>query len=142
MTVSHEEALHEILARYGETSGVTSALSTMDTIDTKSSALLTHVSIMIAVITAFVVEEKQEYFKVLLKLNLCAYIGVALMCLRNIYIFSPFKNADDKLVRKRIFEIADARRRSYKVSLLLTMAFTVFFLLSIGASFISNGKLG
>ncbi len=113
-------------------------LGYLDDIDTKVGALLTHVSIMLAVATIIFQQIKFEHswIKLAAGLEVIGYIFITLWCITCINIISPdskFKSAEDyyehslNTVKYRHF----AYKFCYKATILLTIVLGCIFVVHL-----------
>ncbi len=113
-----------------DTEGIKDILHDMEIIDTKSSALLTHISIMFVVIGFFLAEStKISTVNVLFLVEFVAYLVIAMLLLRCIDIMGPpFRqppNEKEKRIKAYYFEVTLRREiyhRSIRSVYLLTAA--------------------
>ena len=106
----------------------------MDAVDSKSSALLTHISVMFVVLSIFLVSaDCHDFIRALLAVELIAYLFLALLLLRCIDVMGPPNReiptgADDvnKIFREEIM----LRRSIYQFSVRGVFLLT-FFLIPI-----------
>ena len=98
-------------------------------IDAKSSALLTHISIMIAFsIVLYESVKSNVYLKYLVGLEAVAYILLACLCLRCIRVLMPHlavKTSDE--YRQAIEDEVTFRREIYELTLNLVWVVTILF---------------
>jgi len=105
----------------------------LDTIDAKSSALLTHVSIMIAATVAmyFWVKDEPLWAHIVL-IEILGYIIISIGCLRNIMsIYPKAGDSDVDVLSNRILKIVERRRKIYITCLVATAAMTIALIVTI-----------
>jgi hypothetical protein len=109
----------------------------MDAIDSKTSSLLTHVSIMMAVLSVFYATMHQNSFvKSALLVELITYLIVTLGCLRGIFVFTPKDKQESlqKTIELRVNEVV-LRLRAYKLSLYVTIITTIALIITLSCHF-------
>ena len=101
----------------------------MDDLDNKSSALLTHVSMLIAAMSLMMfIFKDNEAFRVFLLIELAIYVFVAAGLLRCVSIIHP-GNIKNEKYQEGILDEVVSRFRVYRRARLLTIAatFALFF---------------
>lgn len=102
----------------------------MDDIDNKSSALLTHVSMLIAATSILVSDEHYEILKLLFLVEGVGYVLIATVLLRCLNIISPYSvcisNFDEDSIKE-----ATIRLLVYERARNITIIFTTTFLISV-----------
>jgi hypothetical protein len=110
-------------------------------VDAKSSALLTHISIMIAFsIVLFESVKSNVYLKYLVGLEAVAYVLLACLCLRCIRVLAPrlaVKTSDE--YRQAIEDEVIFRRELYELTLNLVSIITILFAMTFALNlFVSS----
>jgi hypothetical protein len=117
------------------------AISTLDNVDSKTQALLAHVSMMIAVLSlfaSFVITG--GITKYLLIVEIIGYVIVAIGLLRCIWFIGPemgFSTTVDEYNLKIIAETC-FRRKLYLYLLTATIYITILFLVSVIAHYLAS----
>ena len=95
-------------------------------INSKVSALLTHVSVMIAV-TAVILsfDVKHEWIKIILAIEIILYLVVTLLCLKSVNLVTNIVDFD------YVLKELQGRARSYIISLRLTIVLTLILIVII-----------
>jgi hypothetical protein len=104
-------------------------------LNSKISALLTHVSIMIAIVTIIgsspirleltnSVSALPVSFIIFMKIELAAYVLASLLCVVGIWTTSPRNFCDDKDATIKIIKIVRTRRRCFILALWITVVST------------------
>lgn len=106
----------------------------MDDIDSKSSALLAHVSMIIAAVSVMLAAFDQSFFKYLLLLELAIYIVVAIGLLRCVSILRP-RSFEEGDYLEIILQEAASRLVVYERSRKIAIVATFIFLLSVLSKF-------
>lgn len=117
------------------TGGVGSeALYYMGAIDTKTSALLAHLSMMIAAVSFFYSQATDgTAAKTFYGVEIVLYLATTLWCLRGIFILRPKASPVlpvEQLIELRIREV-DSRLRSYGAAMAATITTTLVFMLTV-----------
>ncbi len=105
----------------------------LDTVDNKVSSLLSHVSIMMAILALFYSNmDKSDPSRIAILAELCIYLLVTLGCLRGIFMIGPENQVGEyeEILNKRI-EVVCRRVRAYKYSLLVTVFTTIAFIFTL-----------
>lgn len=102
----------------------------MDDIDSKSSALLTHVSMIIAAISIMIGSINDNIFDIILLLEVSGYIFVATGLLRCIRIIQ-YRNIDLDNYLNSLLEEANIRLLVYTRARKITIYLTVLFFFSV-----------
>lgn len=106
----------------------------MDAIDNKSSALLTHISLMFVVLSIFLVaSDAHAFIQVLLGIELIAYLCIAMLLLRCIDVMGPPLRplpSDRDGVDEAFYVEVTLRREVYQRSMRAVYLLT-FFLIPI-----------
>jgi hypothetical protein len=107
----------------------------LDTVDNKTQSLLTHVSLMMTVLSIFFAVfhgKEYVYMRFALLFELLIYLLVALLCLRAIFMVGPGDQAGsvEAILRDRIVAVQH-RVQTYKICLLVAMVTTVVFVMTI-----------
>jgi hypothetical protein len=138
MHVELKNAEQDYVGEVGKFSGTDygkQALRLTDVINEKTSALLTHVTIMIAVIgvflTIFLQMDVARLFIIFLYVELIIYMLIACALLFCIFATSPvtFENKD---FNRTMLSVMRRRRRIYNACLKVTIVITVVFVAFIG----------
>jgi hypothetical protein len=109
------------------------AFYTLDVIDTKTQSLLTHVSIMMAILAMFYGEASTTAeIRLAILVELMLYLIITLGCLRAVFLVAPtaLDTTSEAILETRVREVA-RRRTAYRISLFATIAVTAAFLLTI-----------
>jgi hypothetical protein len=110
------------------------ALYYMGAIDTKTSALLAHLSMMIAAVSFFYSQAADGTgAKTFYGVEILLYLATTLWCLRGIFILRPKASPAlqvDQLIELRIREV-DARLKSYGIAMTATIMTTLVFMLTV-----------
>ncbi len=124
---AHKEVLENVVLRF------------MDNIDTKSSGLLSHASMMIAVLSVSVATlDFSPVLNALVVFEIAVYIFASLGCLRGLCILSPaVVITPEDYIDAAITEAA-LRRVVYVKSRAITAVATVGFLITVIVHFISR----
>ena len=117
-------------------------------VNSKSSSLFTHVSIMIAVSTwalEHVSDKKHiilpvQYIDIILGVDVVLYVIITFLCLRGVWVTHgrTFKGVDEKNLDDAydIFrDIVTSRKNTFYAALLMTLGATALFMLSFIAKF-------
>lgn len=111
-----------------------------DAVDGKTSSLLTHVSIMLAVLAIFYSTMPPGSFagKAIL-VELLLYLAVTLGCLLSINILGPGREKlnTDQIVALAV-KIAVRRSRVYQISWLATFVVTIAFMMTLAGYFLTS----
>jgi len=105
----------------------------LDTIDTKTQSLLTHVSIMMAILSMFYADSGASHeIRLAVLVELLCYLVITLGCLRAVFIVTPSEVdvPSETVLEARIQEVV-RRRKAYRISLFSTIAVTFAFLVTI-----------
>jgi len=105
----------------------------LDTIDNKVSSLLTHVSIMMAILAIFYTSLSNDLvMRHIVIIELLLYLIATLGCLRGIFMVGPHARLleYDAILLDRI-KVVSYRFRAYKFSLFLTIVTTVAFMFTL-----------
>jgi hypothetical protein len=144
-----ELAYYDLAAAISASPGGQQLLRLADVLNAKSSSLLTHISIMIAVVAYYTSAAKceqcgtlEKVIAALLYSELIAYVTIGLVCLRSISITAPKsflksiekKNNEEALCL--LVMIVRRRRNYYLASLWATAIITVIFISTIGLKLI------
>lgn len=109
----------------------------LDVLDNKTSSLLSHVSIMMAVLSIFFGEtEAGTLVRTLVVVELFCYLLISLGCLLVVFVITPNDNhasADEEL--ERSIAVLMWRRRMYNVCMVATWVVTFAFMLTLVAKF-------
>jgi hypothetical protein len=111
------------------------AFYTLDVVDTKTQSLLTHVSIMMAILALFYGEANTTAgIRLAILVELILYLMITLGCLRAVFIVAPsaLDTTSEAVLVTRVLECA-RRRTAYRISLFATIAVTAAFLITIAA---------
>ena len=117
-----------LLGKAKESNAGSAAYYIMDVIDSKTSSLLTHVSIMIDICGFLYPNNNGALYRILILADILTYLLIALICLRTIFVVSYKKQGCT--VNNIIISVcieASRRRFYYKIALLLTITATMFF---------------
>jgi hypothetical protein len=120
-------------------------------VNSKSSSLFTHVSIMIAVST-WALEHSSDkrhiilpvnYINFVLGIDVVMYIIITFLCLRGVWVThaKTFKSIDDKNLDDALVvfrNIMTSRKNTFYAALLMTWGATALFMLSFIAKFLIN----
>jgi hypothetical protein len=109
----------------------------MDAIDNKTSSLLSHVSIMMAILSIFYATiTEHSLIRSALLVELFFYLIVTLGCLRSIFIFGPGgkQSTVDDIIQLRVNEVI-SRLRAYRWSLSVTIVTTLAFIATMAIHF-------
>ena len=125
----------EISAEIAASEQGVSAIRGAESLNQKTSALLTHVSIMMAVITTFLGTSGHgagQKLDVLLVTEMVAYLLICMICLRTIWVSSSssYRASDEGRGIShidRLILITAGRRRVYRWALIGTMLITLAF---------------
>ncbi len=123
----------EIMAEHRSNKIGSAAFYTLDVIDTKTQSLLTHVSIMMAILAMFYAEASaRAEVRLAILIELLLYLMLTLGCLRAVFIVAPaaFDETNEIVLERRVREVT-RRRRAYRISLFATIAVTFAFLVTI-----------
>ncbi len=98
----------------------------------KTSALLTHVSIMVAVAMVFLFNggrDRTGAFDVFLVTEIYAYLFICIVCLTTIWTSSNSTYKRSKLNHvDRLIQVTTWRRKRFKIALILTIVVTIAFM--------------
>lgn len=111
------------------------AFYTLDVIDTKTQSLLTHVSIMMAILAMFYGHTATTLsIRLAILIELILYLLITLGCLRAVFIVAPsaLDTTSEAILDARVLEVA-RRRTAYRISLFATIVVTAAFLLTVVA---------
>lgn len=123
----------EIVAEHRADKIGSAAFYTLDVIDGKTQSLLTHVSIMMAILAVIYSDGGvQGEIRLAILIELILYLAVTLGCLRAVFIVAPSRMewTTSNMLEVRVRECA-RRRTAYRVSLFVTIAVTLAFLVTI-----------
>ena len=124
----------EVIAEHRDGKIGSAAFYILDVIDGKTQSLLTHVSIMMAILAVIYSDGGvRGEIRLAILIELLVYLAVTLGCLRAVFIVTPSKteNATSNMLETRVRECA-RRRTAYRISLFVTIAVTFAFLITIG----------
>lgn len=113
----------------------------MDVIDGKSSALLTHVSVMLAVVVGIlftVSDDANSLFSIILKTEVVLYASVALFLLRCVDVMGPpFRRVDGEMEAVNIKYRNEIliRRAIYQLMARLVFVLTFILVIATGIKF-------
>mgnify|MGYP003384411188 CR=1 FL=1 len=115
-----------------DTSGGNYVFLMLDNIDAKSSALLTHVSIMMAVAAVLYVDSKPDTFwRWIISIEILGYISVAIGCLTCINIIGPdSESASTNGIRNKAIGAVKYRWHMYRLCLFGAIGLTLFLALT------------
>ncbi|MEH6628481.1 MAG: hypothetical protein V7739_18740 [Motiliproteus sp.] len=123
----------------GSVNNIDHILYDMDLIDSKSAALLTHVSIMLAVVVGMMyalIESQNSIFALFLKFKIIFYAIVALGLLRCVDILGPpFRKIDKKNVSPDLFYYKEIMLRRAVYQFTIRMVYILTFALVVVMTF-------
>ena len=105
----------------------------LELVDSKTAALLSHVSIMMAVLSVFYAAmSNDQALRPVILIELFLYLSLTLGCLRSIFMFGPTETSYEleNMLEWRIRAV-NARVRFYKISLSLAIIITVAFMVTL-----------
>lgn len=121
----------EFSKRRSDVANLDRILNDMDIIDAKSAALLTHVSIMLAVVVVLVTNASSLTWQIILTVELLAFSVVGLLLLRCVDIMGPpFRHPSDNAedATDMYFEEIALRRTIYQWMVRAVFVLTLFLI--------------
>ena len=131
--IERERAFLNNIARLKEISFGEALFYELDSIDGKTTALLTHVSIMMAILAIFSnLFKDQPAIRLAAYLELFAYLLITLGCLGSIFMVGPGRRRRHPAgFRNDVVKTCRRRRLIYTVSLRAAFAVTVLFVFTL-----------
>ena len=136
----NEIEYYKIIAKVSSTDEGQQMLRRLDTINDKASSVLTHISIMIAVLTGcflfFFGKEGYTFVSTFLFLELCGYIILTMFALRSVFVTcgKTYRGYED-MPEKRTMQILVSRRLSLRISIYGTMILTILLIFTLLVEF-------